>query len=120
MIDRLLSRAIRHADRHAAVSSDAAQLLEQEFGAQGVSVMPSCVDMPQFENASSERETIREKLGVSENDVLVIYAGGSQEYQMLPQMFRMWERMADDSSVHFLALMHGADSGELGSRLPGE
>jgi glycosyltransferase involved in cell wall biosynthesis len=118
ILQRLTSRAIRHADSYAAVSSDAASVLMNSYGASEVSVVPSCVDISKFEQAADQRDALRRELGVSESDVLLIYSGGSQEYQLLPQMFRLWESMADDPSVHFLALMHGSASNDLLSRLP--
>jgi glycosyltransferase involved in cell wall biosynthesis len=80
--------------------------------------MPSCVDIELFEQTDSERDSIRRELGVSESDVLVVYAGGSQQYQILPQMFRLWEAIAGDSTVHFLALTHGPGFSEVGVNLP--
>ena len=118
VLERLTSRAIRHADRHTAVSSYAAGMLTEQFGASDVSVMPSCVDMKLFEQAYGERESLRRELGVSDSDVLLVYAGGSQQYQMLPQMFRLWEAIAGDSTVHFLALTHGSDPSGTAVNLP--
>jgi len=111
VLDRLISRAIRHADRHAGVSTFAASLMEKQFGAVDVNVVPSCVDASHFEAGLSERTTIRDSLGLADDDVLVVYSGGSQHYQMLPQMLRLWEAMAEDDSIHYLLLTHGQDSG---------
>ena len=104
VLDRLISRAIRHADHHSAVSSAGAEMMVDQYGAASVSVIPSCIDTDKFEQATARRDAIRSELGVSESDVLVLYSGGSQRYQMLPQMFRIWEAMAADESIHFLAL----------------
>jgi glycosyltransferase involved in cell wall biosynthesis len=117
-LERLTSRAIRHADSYAAVSADAAGAMMNNYGASAVSVIPSCVDISKFERGSEQRDSIRRDLGVSQSDVLLIYSGGSQEYQMLPQMFHLWESLAMDTSVHFLTLMHGSDSDYLVGRLP--
>ena len=118
ILERLTSRAIRHADSYAAVSSDAAEVLMNRYGASEVSVIPSCVDISKFGRAAEQRDSIRRDLGVSESDVLLIYSGGSQKYQMLPQMFRLWESLAADTSVHFLTLTHSRALDDLVSRLP--
>jgi glycosyltransferase involved in cell wall biosynthesis len=103
-LDRLVSRSIRHADHHFAVSSAGAEMMANQYGAASVGVIPSCIDTDKFKLGTARRDAIRRELGVSKSDVLVLYSGGSQRYQMLPQMFRIWEAMAVDESIHFLAL----------------
>jgi glycosyltransferase involved in cell wall biosynthesis len=51
---------------------------------------------------------MRRKLGVSETDILVVYSGGTQHWQRLPEMFHLWESMTEDDSVHFLILSYGS------------
>ena len=117
VIDRLMSRAVRHANLHYAVSTHAARLMADQYGARDVHVIPSCVDIASFEQASSERDAVRQSLGVAESDVLVVYAGGDQRYQMLPHMFRIWHSMASDDSVRFLALTNDTTRVEGGIEL---
>jgi glycosyltransferase involved in cell wall biosynthesis len=119
VLDKLVSQAVRHASRHVAVSSAGARLMTDKYGASHVNVMPSCVDITRFDRESPERQVIRSRLRLGENDVLIVYSGGSQRYQMLPQMFDIWRLMAANKSVHFLALTNSSDSNE-NIDLPGD
>ncbi len=119
VLDRLVSRAVHRSSHHAAVSSAGAWLVTEKYGASDVNVMPSCVDITRFDRDSPERQVIRRRLQLGENDVLVVYSGGSQRYQMLPQMFDIWRLMAGNKSVHFLALTNSIDPNE-NIDLPGD
>ena len=101
-------RGIKHADRHMAVSSHAAQMLTGEFGAGRVDIVPSCVDYERFQASADRRSSVRSELGVADDELLAVYAGGTQAYQMIPETLGLWENMAADPAIRFLLLTHGA------------
>ena len=118
-LTRLTSMAIRHAHQYAGVSSYTAELLRTEYGARDVTVIPSCVDINSYRQPASEREAIRRELGISPDEVLVVYAGGTHRYQMIPEMLRVWEQMAENERIRFLLLTHETErSSGLESELP--
>ena len=107
------ARAIKHADFYSAVSSKGAELLQTGYGQYGASIVPSCVDYETFEQHTSARNETRRELGFSEDNIVVVYSGGTQRYQLIPQMLRIWERMAANTSVRFLLMTHKTGSDPL-------
>lgn len=108
------------------VSTPAAEILAREYGRPGAVVIPSLVDADWFRGFQDRRVEIRESLGVGERDVLLVYAGGLNPYQMLPEMLRVWEGLRELPYVRFLLLLArqqptGGDRPELTgvSEIPG-
>lgn len=87
------------------VSTPAAEILAREYGRPGAVVIPSLVDADWFRGFQDRRREIRESLGVGEEDVLLVYAGGLNPYQMLPEMLRVWKGLGDAPNVRFLLLL---------------
>ena len=113
LLTAFTARAIKHADFYSAVSSKGAELLQTGYGQSGASVVPSCVDYETFEQHTSARNETRRELGFSEDDIVVVYSGGTHRYQLIPQMLRIWERMATNTSVKFLLMTHKTGSDPL-------
>ena len=111
-------RGIKHARKHMAVSSHAARQLTDHFGVEEVNVVPSCVDYEKFKAFSSCRASVRARLGVSESDVLVVYSGGTQAYQMIPETLIIWEKMAVEPNLRFMLLTHGNDPDHIPAGIP--
>ncbi|HEV2149060.1 MAG TPA: glycosyltransferase [Longimicrobiaceae bacterium] len=87
------------------VSTPAAEILASEYGKPGAVVIPSGVDADWFRGFQERRREIRETLGVGERDVLLVYAGGLNPYQMLPEMLRVWNGLKELPNVRFLLLL---------------
>lgn len=104
LLRRLTRRAIRHADQLLCISHPAAELLAREYGRTGATVIPSSVDCGRFHEAQTQREAIRKNLGVGENELLLVYSGGLNRYQMVPEMLRLWASLVKTAGVHFLLL----------------
>ena len=107
VLKQLTRRGIRHADRHMAVSSQAARQLSDQFGAGIVTIVPSCVDYERFQASADRRNAVRAELGIADGEVLAVYSGGTQAYQMIPETLDIWARMAVHPDVRFLLLTHG-------------
>jgi glycosyltransferase involved in cell wall biosynthesis len=111
--------AIKHADQYAGVSSYTADLLCTDYGADEVTVIPSCVDTKRYVEPANERDRVRAELGVTPDDVLLVYAGGTHHYQLIPEMLRVWENMSGDDHIRFLLMTHQTEmTSELESILP--
>lgn len=87
------------------VSTPAAETLEKEYGRPGAVVIPSLVDADWFRGFRHRRAEVRASLGVGKDDVLLVYAGGLNPYQMLPEMLRVWKRLGELPGVRFLLLL---------------
>lgn len=88
-----------------AVSGPAAKLLTSEYGKKDVLVLPSGVDASWFRAAADRRDDMRRRLGVGSADVLLVYAGGLNPYQMIPEMLRIWRALSACPDVRFLLLL---------------
>ncbi|HEX2189488.1 MAG TPA: glycosyltransferase [Longimicrobiaceae bacterium] len=87
------------------VSTPAAETLAREYGRPGAVVIPSLVDADWFRGFQDRRREVRASLGVGDEDVLLVYAGGLNPYQMLPEMLRVWKGLSGRPDVRFLLLL---------------
>ena len=55
-----------------------------------ISVIPSCIDYSKFEVIEEEILLKRQKLGISEDETVLIYSGGLSHYQKVPEMLELW------------------------------
>lgn len=114
------SWAIRQADVCAAVSSHAARILAATYGRSPVTIIPSCVEAVRWDAGAGARSDVRLELGIAPDELLLVYAGGLNRYQMVPEMLRLWARLeANDRSLSFLLLAseqptHGTPAGAQG------
>lgn len=103
---RFLSRkAFAPARTMLAVSTAAAEMLAADYGKRDTVVMPSGVDAGWFRAAAGRRDDVRRSLGVAAEDILLVYAGGLNPYQMISEMLAIWENLANQPGVRFLLLL---------------
>ena len=119
LLKTLTRWAIRRADQLLCVSSPAAELLAQEYGRPGAVVIPSAVDGEWFRRAQSQREVVRKSLGVGKADLLLVYSGGLNRYQMVPEMLRIWAALQEVEGVYFLLLLSQQPTAGKFPSLPG-
>ena len=106
ILGQVNKHGIKHASKYLAVSSQAAELLTNQFGGNSVDIVPSYVDYERFQASADRRSSVRAEFGVREGDTLVVYAGGVQAYQMIPETLKIRSNMATDPTVKFLLLTH--------------
>lgn len=98
------------------VSKASAAMLLSDYGCSTVEVFPSAVDSGAFRLASATRDETRRGLGVSQSDVVLVYAGGLSHYQMIPEMLQLWLELSTLPNIHFLLLtsqLSGPDNAPL-------
>jgi glycosyltransferase involved in cell wall biosynthesis len=104
VILRLLTQlAIRSATKHLSVSAQGAAKVTNSYGAKTVIIIPSSTDTHRFEIASSSRSETREQLGIANDDIVYVYAGGLAQYQMIPEMLKIWSKL-DNRNAKFMFL----------------
>lgn len=92
------------AEKMLAVSRPAADMLALEYGRPGAIVFPSGVDVNWFQRTANRRDAVRRKYGVKENEILIAYAGGLSQYQMIPEMLTIWKELGASPDIRFLLL----------------
>ncbi|MEW1938008.1 glycosyltransferase family 4 protein [Dietzia maris] len=102
----------RRADAIVALSPYMEQgVLKVAPGARTV-VIPNGCDLAEFDDAMTDRESIREQLGVGTDEKLVVYAGGFGFLYDLPRCVELAARLAPDG-VRFTFIGKGSESEKL-------
>ena len=70
-----------------------------------ISIIPSCIDYSKFGAEEEEILLKREKLGFSQGEIVLLYAGGLSHYQKVPEMLELWLRLHNDcNNIRFILL----------------
>ena len=96
---------IRRADQLLCISHPAAKTLSLKYGRQDAVVFPSAVDAEQFGAGRVDRAKKRAELGLRDDDILLVYAGGINAYQMIPEMLNIWASLGYLPYVRYLLLL---------------
>jgi glycosyltransferase involved in cell wall biosynthesis len=118
-------RAIARARAVTAVSDLLADHLRRRFRRSAVEVIPSCVHVAELESDEAVRAESRDAYGFSADDVVLVYCGGLNRWQKIPEMLALWSHLLDDTDARFLLITtdqpnDGAivsPTGEFGDRL---
>jgi glycosyltransferase involved in cell wall biosynthesis len=76
-------RESRLADRLSTVSENLRKHLSMKTGREKITVIPSCVNESSFHFDASARSDLREALGLSSDDTLLCYSGGTSAWQRI-------------------------------------
>jgi len=95
-------KAVQRARHVSTVSTGLAAEVRRRYGAAGVGVIPSCVDIRPLPDDTLA--TARRAAGFPEDALVLAYSGGLNYYQPVPEMLALWELMLDDPRVFFLLL----------------
>ena len=74
--------------------------------------MPSAVDRRPYEEASLRAQEFRHSLGIMNDEVVLIYSGGTAHYQMIPQMLMIWKVLVLQLNVRCVLLTKQSTSHE--------
>ena len=90
---RLELRESRRADRLATVSGNLRVYLEKETGRDDIIVIPSCFNERSFYFDPEARRDIRASLGLTEQNVLLCYSGGTSAWQRIEDILSLLKRV---------------------------
>ena len=82
-----------------------------------ISIVPSCVNSFMFSASENEILQKREQLGISTDDIVLLYSGGLSHYQKIPEMLQLWTRIHDDCSNIKFILFTNSDPHSLPSEI---
>jgi glycosyltransferase involved in cell wall biosynthesis len=101
---RLEKSAVRAAAHVSAVSEGLAAGVSERYGVPRVSAIRSCVPARPLEVDEDSRARMRESLGFPRDAIVLVYSGGLNYYQQVPEMLDLWHSVADDRRLHYLLL----------------
>lgn len=96
--------AIASARSVTCVSDQLADQLQRRFGRQGIEVIPSCVHVADLAVDDATRAESRRAYGFDPDDVVLVYCGGLNRYQKIPEMLAIWSRLMEEPAVRFLLI----------------
>lgn len=95
------------------------KISERMWTTKTIFTIPSCIDYSKFSGYEEEIFLEREKMGFSNNDVVLLYSGGLSYYQKVPEMLELWRKLyADCDDVKFI-LLTNSDPHSLPSNVMG-
>lgn len=106
IMSQIFGFVTRRADYVSCVSTHGADLIRREWRRSQVDVIPSCVDVDEFMSGARERTEVRRELGIRDEDLLLVYSGGTPVYACIDQTLRYWDALATRGDVKFLILSH--------------
>jgi len=100
------SRAIQRATYLQCVSHPLKDYISEHFQRDDASVVHSCVEQQQFQQCRQYRDAIRKKFGIHDEAIVLLYSGGSAQYQELDFMLALWLEIAKRvEDAHFLLFL---------------
>lgn len=72
-------------------------------------VIPSCINLSDFSFNEESRAAQRASLGYSNKDIVLVYSGGTANYQMIPEMLELWRGLLPLNSHTKFLLMINSD-----------
>jgi glycosyltransferase involved in cell wall biosynthesis len=100
-LERVSVRRARHVS---AVSTGLAAQVAARYAVTNVAVLPSCVDVEPLRVDAESRARIRAVLGFPPDAIVLVYSGGLNYYQQVPEMLALWHSVLDDPRLHYLLL----------------
>ena len=106
------------------VSQSSASFLKIKYGVLDPIILPSAVDRYPYTEALLTAKKFRHSLGIMDDEVVLIYAGGTANYQMIPQMLMIWKVLVSQLNVRCIlltkkSLKHDSSTNSLISSVPG-
>jgi len=86
------------------VSHASIPFLKKNYNIKTPFVMPSAVKMQPYIDASTDSNKFRNYLGIQDDEIVLIYAGGMAHYQMIPQMLVLWKKLSEKFGVRCIFL----------------
>jgi hypothetical protein len=86
------------------VSNSSASFLKTNYDVLNPIVLPSAVYRNPYNKALLMAKEFRNSLGIIDDEIVLIYAGGTAHYQMLPQMLMIWKVLAAELNVRCILL----------------
>jgi glycosyltransferase involved in cell wall biosynthesis len=70
-------------------------------------VIPSCIDMIDFSFDEDIRASRRSELGYTDKSIVLVYAGGMAQYQMIAEMLALWRGVLPlNNDIEFLLMIN--------------
>lgn len=103
------SEAVLQADTVLCVSRVFKEFLEANYNIKNIIVIPTFVDTSRFKYSKSLRESYREKLGISDQSILV-YSGGTAPWQKIESAISLFNHLSRKvDNLFMLFLTHEPD-----------
>jgi glycosyltransferase involved in cell wall biosynthesis len=99
---------IRRAYRVSAVSTPLASDVAARFGRADIVVIPSCVRLSATNATPDSIRDIRANLGLHPSAIVLVYSGGLDYYQQVPEMLELWWHLLSEADLRFLLLTNEA------------
>ena len=100
----LCRAALSNASVVLTVSNASKKLLKTEYKCKNIYVLPCAVDFNIYDRDLKKRMVIRKELNILSTDIVLIYAGGLADYQMIPEMLKIWSKLAQVRRIRFILL----------------
>ncbi len=111
---------IGYAKHVSAVSSFLKNIIEKRiWSKKNTFVIPSCIDYSKFGAPKEKVLKKRKELGLSKDDVVLLYSGGLSHYQKVPEMLQLWKRLHSECMNIKFILLTNSDPHSLPSDMVG-